>query len=740
MHEGANSHAGFESGGMEVGTGVWLGSKSSACNLVALILPLFFLQSLGALFAQTQAAASSPANAVALQSYYDAAQTFQENGDFKQASLQFQLFIANALDRLGATRASIGDYTKASSLFNEALHLAPTNYTILLDYADAALTSRDLPGAKLLADKVVAADPGDARAHRILGRALLQAGENERARKELEKAVAIEPDFTNGYALASAHLALKDKKGAAGIFREMLASFGDKAAVHMQFGLAYGEAGFPEEAIREFQRTIQEDAKFPGAHYSLGASYLLSMGEIKFPQAVAEFQKELQANPDDFLSHAQLGYVALSQHRPQDAERELSRAAALNPTDADVFMWLGQLYVETGRTADAEAALRKSIALTSDLSHNHYQVQRAHYLLARVLLQTSRDEDGKREMQRSQELLRLSAPQNQGPTNAISGNGLGEDVQWKNGKGPAQLDPKAVTDAEAAETQLGPAITDSYNNIGVIAATNGDYAAACDFFEKAGQRNPALDGLDYNWGRAAYAGHLYAEAVAPLDRYVRSHADDDAMRSALGISLFLVHDYARAVKALEPIASRDGAAPALAFVYAQALVKTGEYDGGIARLRVLTANDPQKSLYHRALGEALARGQDYSAANEELRTALRIDSSDIEAKYYLALTLIQLRQTKAAQGLLKEMAQSGSKNPDVYYQLAKLQLEGADAKSAILSLQEAAGLSPGSELIHQALAAAYRQDSRPEDAARETRQAEAIHNSHGSAIESSHKD
>jgi tetratricopeptide (TPR) repeat protein len=740
MNEGANPRSRFEPGGTEIGTGVSLGSKSSACRLVALILPLLFLQSLGALIVQAQNATTGASTAQALQSYYEAAQTFQENGDFKQASLQFQLFIADALDHLGATRASIGDYAKSSSLFNEALHLAPNNYTIQLDYAEAALGSRDLPRAKLLAEKVVAAEPGDARAHRILGRALLQSGENEPARKELEKAVAIEPDFANGYALASAHLALKDKERAAIIFREMLASFGDKAAVHMQFGLAYGEAGFSEEAIREFRRTIQEDAKFPGAHYSLGASYLLSMGEINFPQAVAEFQKELQANPDDFLSHAQLGYVALNQHRLQDAERELIRAAALNPTAADVFMWLGQLYVETGRMADAEAALRKSIALTSDVSHNHYQVQRAHYLLAHVLLQTNHEEDGKREIQISQELLKLSTPQSQDRTNAMSGNDLGKDVQWRNGKSLAQLDPQALSDAEAAEKQLGPAIADGYNNIGVTAATNRDYAEACDFFEKAGEWNPALDGLDYNWGRAAYSGHLYAEAVVPLARYVRSHADDDAMRSALGISLFVLHDYGRAVQALEPIASRDGASPALAFMYAQALVETGEYGGGIARLRALTANDPQKSLYHRALGEALARRQDYSKATEELRTALQIDSSDSEAKYDLALTLIQLRQTGGAQGLLKEIAQSGSKNPDVYYQLGKLQLEGADAKSAILTLQEAVGLSPGNELIHQALAAAYRQDSRPEDADREMRQAEAIHNSHGSAIESSHQD
>lgn len=688
---------------------------------------------------QAQGVESGDSTASTLQSHYAAAQTFQAHGDFAQASLEYRLFIASALDRLATTRSSIGDYAKSSALFDEALHLAPNNHGLQLDSAEEALASKDLPRAKLLAETVVAAEPADARAHRVLGRALLQVGENEQAKMELEKAVAIEPDFTNGYALASAYLAMKDKEHAAGIFREMETSLGDKAAIHMQFGIAYGEAEFPAEAMHEFQKTIEEDAKFPGAHYSLGASYLLSVRDIDYPHAIAEFKKELEINPDDFLSNEQLGYVALSQHRPQAAEHELTRAAALNPTNADVFMLLGQLYVETGRNADAEAALRKSIALTSDVSHNHYQVQRAHYLLARVLLQTNRVEDGKREMQISQELLTLSASQNQDRAHPMSGNDLGGDVQWRSGKNVAQLDPRALSNAEAEEKQIGSAIADSYNNLGAIAATNNDYAEACDFFKKAGEWNPSLDGLDYNWGKAAYAGHLYAQAVAPLDRYVQSHTDDASMRSALGVSLFVVKDYGRAVKVLEPIATGAGAVPALAFVYAQSLVGSGDYDGGIARLKALTANEPEKASYHRALGEALAHKQDYSQAAGEWRTALQIDPSDIASKFYLALALIQLRQTKDSLGLLKDMANLGSKNPDVYYQLGKLQLEGEDTKSAILSLEVAAGLSPESELIHRELAAAYQQGSRPEDADREMKQAEAIHNSHGPANDSSHK-
>jgi tetratricopeptide (TPR) repeat protein len=720
---------------VKIGTGL-----ASSVLRDALLVRVLMLSFFAVFAVQAQDVQSSSSPAVSLQSYFDTAQALQQNGDYAQASLQFQLFIANAMDRLAVTRSNIGDYARSSALFDQALQAAPNNQTIRLDYAEAALAAKDFPRARTLAQKAVTDQPSDARAHRILGRVLLQAKESDSACEELERAVAIDPDFTNGYALASAYLVNRQKEKAAAIFMEMQQSLGDNPALHMQFGLAYGNAGFPEDAEQEFQKTIAEDPKLPGAHYSLGASYLLSAGEIDYPQAVEEFQKELQINPDDFLSHAQLGYIALSQHHPQDAERELKRAATLNPTDADVFMSLGQLYVETGRTADGEIALRKCIALTSDVSHNHFQVQRAHYLLARVLLQTNRAEDGKREMQVSQQLLSMSAPQTQGRAHSMSGNDLSENVQLSNAANTAHIDPAGVSNAELAEKQLGPAIADSFNNIGVTDARNGDFAAACDSFQNAAAWNPSLDGLDYNWGRAAYAGHLYASAVGPLARYLQSHSDDVSMRAALGLSLFMIQKYAVSAKVLEPIGSRDDADPTLRFAYAESLVETGQFDSGVALLRVLEASDPQHASYHRAVGEALARRHEFTAAEGELQAAIKIDPKDSEAKFYLATTLIQLRQMKDARSILEELAQSGSKNPDVYYRLGKLQLESADPKLAILTLQQAASLSPGSEMIHQALAAAYRQDAKPEDADREVRQAEAIHNSHVTAMESPHKD
>ena len=67
-------------------------------------------------------------------------------------------------------------------------------------------------------------------------------------------------------------------------------------------------------------------------------------------------------------------------------------------------------------------------------------------------------------------------------------------------------DPLALRKVEAMREQVRLPVADSYNNLGAIAATNNDYSRAVTYFERAAVWNPSLEGLDYNWGRAAFAG------------------------------------------------------------------------------------------------------------------------------------------------------------------------------------------------------------------------------------------
>ena len=92
--------------------------------------------------------------------------------------------------------------------------------------------------------------------------------------------------------------------------------------------------------------------------------------------------------------------------------------------------------------------------------------------------------------------------------------------------------------------QAAPALADSYNNLGAIAAGGNEFATATGYFEKAAKWNPALEGLDYNWGRAAFPVSGYAQAVLPIGRYLAAHPEEQGARRVLGVSYFMVKDYA----------------------------------------------------------------------------------------------------------------------------------------------------------------------------------------------------
>lgn len=517
-----------------------------------------------------------------LQQMYDAAQRAQSAGNLTDAARDYQNFLAGALRHLADDNVRAGDYPSGAKLYDEALAVVPESEAIelRLAYAQTALVARDISTAKAQAQIVVAADPKSSTARLILGEALLQTDENEEARTQLEAAVALDPNYKNGLALATAYLALSDTKNASKLFNEMSTGFGNTAAIHLDFGRAYAEAGNPDLAIVEFKKSVALNPRLPEVHYCLGASYLLSQGQVGFPEAIKEFHRELELNPNDYFSLAQLGYIAFSERRFTEAEQDLKRAASLDPRNPDNPLLLGQVYLQLNRPADAERALRKAIALTTDLSRNHYQVQRAHYLLGRLLVQTSRLEEAKQEMQVSASLLKQNMLRDQAKLKGTPMGGAGSIAPFQPLPDPAPMDAKARTALDAFTTRAAPAIADSYNNLGAMAAGAGEFATATGYFAKAAKWHPALEGLDYNWGRAAFSAQFYAQAVPPLSRYLAAHPREDGARRVLGISYFMVKDYAAVVRTLGPIAPSLASTPQLADMYAQSLALTHSEKNG----------------------------------------------------------------------------------------------------------------------------------------------------------------
>jgi tetratricopeptide (TPR) repeat protein len=682
-----------------------------------------------AAFAQSHSEHAAPKS---LLEHYEIAQDAQTAGNLQRANFEYELFLADALHHLAKGRANAKDFAQAFVWFEEALRLAPHDATLCLDYAGASLASGDVPKAKELAHLAVDGAPRNAKAHFLLGEILLRLKENQDAKTQLVAAVALDPTFENGYALATVELALNDNQGADKIFREMLTGFGDTAAIRLQIGRAYALAGFPDKAIPQFQKALAKDNHLRGAHYSLGAAYVQSAGEANSPAAALEFHKELRINPDDFLSHLELGHIAQNQNDIAEAEKQLTRAVALNPAYPDSYLYLGQLYSEMERWTEADGALRKAILLTSDDSDNHYQLQSAHYLLGRILLQSGREEEAKNEMQIAQTFERLRSLENQGKpvdrSNIEMSADAGKNRQASRSQSPTTSDSQALQAVLSVEKEMAPVIADSYNNMGAIAAENTDFPLALNWFEKASVWNPALEGLDFNWGKAAFTAKRYDQAILSLSRHLTSHPDDKWAREALGTSYYALNNYREALRAWQEVEEQLISTPQLAYAYAVCMVKAGDYAKGVQLLQSLEKTDSQVAAIHIALGDAYASHRSFEQASAEFREALHLIPSDTGVKFRLALSLNELQKWQEAETLMLELAKAGSKDPNLYYELGKLQLAHGNGKSAVANLETAVQLNPHNGVIHHELAVAYLKDSRPQDAERETKFSESIRN------------
>ena len=696
------------------------------------------------------------------QRHYDAARTFQLSGDQEHAAAEYKAFLADALRLIGGANLGVGKLEDADKLLGEALTLAPENAQVNLDYATLRLEQGKAQEARPYAEKAVQSAPNSARAQYMLGSVLFQQQDYKGAKEHLEKAVVAEPNLETGYLLGVTYLKLNDLTRATLLFNEMVVGLGDTPQIHVLFGRAYREGDYLDQTIGEMKKAIAEDSKIKLAHYLMAMAYLERDGDSGFAEAVPELESELKVSPDDARTHYMLGYIALKRHDTKQAEQELIRASELDSENPDPLISLGQLYFDGGRLLEAEKTFRRAIALTKDPARNGYQINRAHYALGRILLQTGHEDEGRKELQLSADLRDKPHPERRGKgdipeSSAIESGKSGND-------GPGRGAPEQFKKIKELADALTPAIGDSYNNLGVIAASNKDFQGAMDYFAKAGAWSPSLETLDRNYGMAAFYANEYGRAIPPLARHLQQQPDDLRVRAALGLSLFGAQQYGKVMEVLQPIHEAVDQDPGLSYAYAVSQVKTGGYTEGIARLRKLEAANPNSADIHTLLGEAFVdQGQYAEALDEyhsalkldpklgrthylaglalirqgnpgeaagELREALKLDPSDVNSKYHLAYSLIQLQQQKEAVPLLQEVLKQDPKHADAYYQMGKMQLEEGDAQKAIPNLEAATRLNPDSDYMHYQLALAYRRQSRSDEAEREMKTYQALKKEH----------
>lgn len=166
--------------------------------------------------------------------------------------------------------------------------------------------------------------PESAKAHEILGYALLYRGYADEGTAHLRTAMRLKPDFLENV---------------------------------MNQGILYGRKGLVDKAIYTFHIALICKPDSVDAHYNLGIAY-----DVKgwTDQAIEQFQAAVLLSPDRADAYSNLGIAYAKQGRLDNAVETLERAVRLQPKDPWFHQNLAKAYEMKGMTEKANQHRREA--------------------------------------------------------------------------------------------------------------------------------------------------------------------------------------------------------------------------------------------------------------------------------------------------------------------------------------------------------------------------------------------
>src|SRR5438093_5739327 len=84
-------------------------------------------------------------------------------------------------------------------------------------------------------------------------------------------------------------------------------------------------------------------------------------------------------------------------------------------------------------------------------------------------------------------------------------------------------DARKSEELKNGETYYSRVVATAHNEVGLLRAAHGDFKTAAEQFARAAKWDSHLDGLNFNWGLAAFKAEQYKEATDPRERALGVH-------------------------------------------------------------------------------------------------------------------------------------------------------------------------------------------------------------------------
>ena len=275
----------------------------------------------------------------------------------------------------------------------------------------------------------------------------------------------------------------------------------------------------------------------------------------------------------------------------------------------------------------------------------------------------------------------------------------------------------------------------------MLRAERQEFRAAAEQFALAARWDPQQDGVDYNLGLAYYKSGSYKRATAPLETEVKAHPANRPATLLLGMSWFMLENYARASELLGGVFEAQPADMNIYYALASSLIHQGKTDdaahvieqmkaisgdsaqlhlllgeeyysrGDIARalaeLADVETSNSQTLLVHRYAGLLYMQLHKREEATREFDRELALNPTDVQAKYYLADVLLAGKDVERGLQLIREVIKDWPEYADARYVLGKALVQRGEGAEGINNLESAVKLDPEKPEFHDRLGQAY---------------------------------
>lgn len=635
-----------------------------------------------------------------------------------------------------------------------------------LQVASALLRNGRSEAALAQADAVLSTDPGNIAALTTRASALRAVGRYAEAANALQQALARDPSPKIAFALGAVLLSLHEKTKADAVFAQLLRVSENKAFWYVAVGDAYRDAGDLDEAVRNLQKGLALDPKVQHGEFFLGLAYLQMNQWGPSRESFEHLRKAVALAPRDYVSNFYLGALEATDGSDLVASnRHLHAAAVADPTQPEVWLYLGLNANRERRAAEAKADLQKAIALTGrDEARNNYQIRRAYFALGRILVADGDREQGEallaRYKQAEQAAVAESANSIAHASGNVAGGDAGTSLPTTEADATQATPPGEVPTREAqkaAEAKLKPLLASSLNDLGTAEARQHDYAHALSDFQES-ERWDSSNSLTFrNLGTAAFRVGNNQEATRALDDYRKrqeasGHPAEMHAELLLAMAQFALGHFADAIENFKAAGDLPLQENTTAYSYAFALARAGRAQDANKVADTLLANNPDKDLlplvchlyidtenyagsqtcYRKALqaepgltlahyeiGESLIHLDRPAEAIPELRQELQSDPQNPNVTTALAFALLQTSQKDEARQILQNTVEKHPEHAEAQYELGKLLLEQGDLQAGITHLEQSEATDGTRDYVHYQLGTAYRKLGKAPEAERE---------------------